>query len=78
MLVLQKGQVLGSHWSQWVFSLLVWSCSCLFGRLSTPGHPCYLFPSRGLSNWGFHHPMRGSGYVHIAWAELHVPRLYTG
>lgn len=25
MLVLQKGQVLGSHWSQWVFSLLVWT-----------------------------------------------------
>lgn len=57
---------------------LAWSCLCLCGRLSTPVHLCYLSPSYGLSNWGFRLPMRGSGYVRIAWAELHVSRCTLG
>lgn len=48
------------------------------GCWSGPAHLCYLFPSRGLSNWGFRLPMRGSGYVRIAWAKLHVSRCTLG
>lgn len=76
--MLREWQVLGSHGSQWLSSLLFWSCLCLSGRPSTPAHLCYLFPSRGLSNWGFRLPMRGSGYVRIARAKLHVCRCTLG
>lgn len=69
---------MGAIWSSTCYQLLVRSCSCLCGRLSTPVHLCYLSPSHGLSNWGFRLPMRGSGYVHIVWAGLHVSRCMLG